>query len=120
MVDGIEAIAKRIIRSAIMTRNAVIKNSKGCYDYLMLKGINGFHFSFVGDDDIKEHQTNLNKKWQNNITIPHIQKHHHFKAEGNKCIIYNLMATSSEYKKVSIILEEKLFFSEVYNFSDSE
>ncbi|CAH0560627.1 unnamed protein product [Brassicogethes aeneus] len=120
VVDGIGAIAKRTLWSAIMTRKAVIKNSRDCYEYLVLKGINGFHIFFIGADDIKEHQANLDKRWQNIKTIPHIQKHHHFEGEGNTCIVYTLTATSSEYKKVSIIQEDKLNYSEVYNSSDSE
>lgn len=120
VVDGIRAIAKRTLWSAIMTRKAVIKNSKDCYEYLVLKGISGMHIFFVSSDDIKEHQLNLDKRWKSIKTIPHIQKHHHFQADENKCIIYTLTASSSEYKKVAIIEEEKLNYSEVYNSSDSE
>lgn len=114
-VDGIGATAKRTLWSAIMTRKAVIENSWDCYKYLVSKDINRLHILFIAVGDIEEHRENLDERWQLIKPIPYIQTHHHFKSQGNKCIIYALTATSSQSEKVLMVQEGKLSYSDVYS-----
>lgn len=118
-VDGIGAIVKRALWSAIMTRKAAIKNSWDCYEYLVSKDINRIHVIFAAIDDIKVNQKNLDGRWQHIKPIPYIQRHHHFEPQGNKVIIYALTATFSQYKKVLMIPGRRLSYSNVFS-SDSE
>lgn len=118
-LDGIGAIVKRALWSAIMTRKAAIKNSWDCYEYLVSKDINRIHVIFAAIDDIKVNQKNLDERWQHIKPIPYIQRHHHFEPQGNKVIIYALTATFSQYKKVLMIPGRRLSYSNVFS-SDSE
>lgn len=101
-----------------MTRKTFLDTSFDCYKYLA-KNASGLQVFFVAIGDIEPVQESLNERWQNIKPIPLIQKHHHFKSYGNKSIKYALTATVEEVKKVILIQDGKLKYSDVYS-SESE
>lgn len=108
--------AKQTLCSAIMTRKAVLDTSFDCYKYLAANAP-GLKVFFVAIGDIKLVQVSLDERWQRIIPIPFTQKHHHFKCH-NKSIKYALTGTSQDMKKVLLIQDGKLKYSDVYSSDD--
>lgn len=119
-VDGVGATAKRMLWSAIMSRKAIINNSWECFNYLKSKDIKGMHIFFIAVADIDIHRENLQSRWTLVQPIPHLQKHHHFKALDCSTIRYGITSNSSATKQLLLNKRGKLKYNDIYTSSETD
>lgn len=103
-VDGIGAVIKRTMWTAVKARKVILNQPIDCYNFLIGSAIKGINILYVSQNDIKEYQNILENRWKALQQIKNIRSKHYFE----KSDAYNILAGRTAYSKLEVNSFEKM------------
>lgn len=116
-VDGIGAVLKQKLWSAIRSRKIILKDAKDCHKYLE-NNINGVKTFLAEENELKSIQKKFQARWKAVTPIPNVKKMHSFKVSSNNTLQIKTCFQSEPYKKHTVL--KRLRFEDVYSDSEEE
>lgn len=96
-VDGIGAVVKRTLWTAVKARKVVLKTPKECFEFLQEKSFNGIKILYHSMEDIAAEQVFLDQRWAHIAPIKNLQEKHFFikDEESDGCLFAGRTAKST-------------------------